>query len=221
LFIDEIHALSSNLAEVLYTAMEEFKMHICIDHKTVTVPTVPFTLIGATTAPGLVPKPLLSRFRITARLELYSVEDLALIAEQMAGKQHFRIAAEAAVDIAKRSRGTARLVRNFIDRSIDVTVNRNNQFISVTDTTEAFKMLSINDEGLNAFEVDLLRKLSEQYADKPVGVETLAMLMDEDIESFKQNYEPYLLQKGYIARTSEGRMLTPRGADVINKEEEC
>lgn len=222
LFIDEIHALPLKMAEVLYTAMEEFKMHVCIDTKTITVDTVPFTLIGATTAPGLVPKPLLSRFRINARLELYAVEDLALIAEQMAKKQNFNIASEAAMDIAKRSRGTARLVRNFVDRSIDATVSRNDKnalpFITINDTTAAFTMLGINADGLNGFEVDLLRKLSDQYNNKPVGVETLAMLMNEDLDSFKQNYEPYLIQKGYIAKTNEGRVLTQRGAEVVAME---
>ena len=218
LFIDEIHAMPLKMAELLYKAMEEFKMQVCVNNYTVMVPTVPFTLIGATTAPGLVPKPLLSRFRINARLDLYSIEDLALIAEQMADKQSFKMSKEAAVEIAKRSRGVARLVRNFVDRSIDVTVSKGDTMVTCVDTDAAFDLLGINSEGLNIFEMDLLKKLSEQYAGQAVGVETLAMLMNEDVDSFKQNYEPYLIQKGYIAKTNEGRRLTQRGAEIVKVE---
>ena len=221
LFIDEIHALPQKMAEVLYMPMEVFKIQLCIDTKTLIVDTVPFTLIGATTAPGLVPKPLLSRFKITTRLELYSPEELAEIAGQMADKQNFKVSAEAAMEIARRARGTARLVRNFIDRSIDIAVSRGNSQITGPDAVAAFEMLGIDSNGLNSFERSLLQKLAEQYPGKSVGVETLAALMDEDVESFKRNYEPYLIRQGYLAKTNDGRIITQRGIELAKEETLC
>jgi len=219
LFIDEIHALHVKAAETLYTAMEEFKVHMIVSNQAITVPTVPFTLVGATTLPGLIPKPLLSRFRLVVPLADYSETELKQIVAQTVNGLNFAITDEATQDVARRSRGSVRLIKNFVNSIIDYTVTTHTELVTIKETDTAFRMLGISQNGLTPGELKLLKVLAAEYADKAVGVETLAGIMNEDLDSFKSMYEPYLLRQGYLSKTSGGRILTERGAHVIDTED--
>ncbi|HML19870.1 MAG TPA: Holliday junction branch migration DNA helicase RuvB [Candidatus Dependentiae bacterium] len=210
LFIDEIHRMPSNVEEVLYNAMEHFCVDVIIGQgagaKSVNLPIQPFTLIGATTKSGMISAPLRTRFGITERLEYYADQELADIVTQSARYLSIVIDANAAFHIGKCSRGTPRIAKKLLRRVRDFAQVKHISTISIDLTLEAFKFLGI-EEGLNRIDNMLLQKIVEHFNGGPVGLETLACLIGEDSETVENVYEPYLLRKGYLEKTTRGRQI--------------
>jgi len=211
LFIDEIHRMPSNVEEVLYNAMEHFCVDVIIGQgagaKSVNLPIQPFTLIGATTKSGMISAPLRTRFGITERLEYYADQELADIVTQSARYLSIVIDANAAFHIGKCSRGTPRIAKKLLRRVRDFAQVKHISTISIDLTLEAFEFLGIDEEGLNRIDNMLLQKIVEHFNGGPVGLETLACLIGEDSETVENVYEPYLLRKGYLEKTTRGRQI--------------
>lgn len=211
LFIDEIHRMPSNVEEVLYNAMEHFCVDVIIGQgagaKSVNLPIQPFTLIGATTKSGMISAPLRTRFGITERLEYYTDQELADIVTQSARYLSIVIDANAAFHIGKCSRGTPRIAKKLLRRVRDFAQVKHISTISIDLTREAFEFLGIDEEGLNRIDNMLLQKIVEHFNGGPVGLETLACLIGEDSETVENVYEPYLLRKGYLEKTTRGRQI--------------
>jgi len=211
LFIDEIHRMPSNVEEVLYNAMEHFCVDVIIGQgagaKSVNLPIQPFTLIGATTKSGMISAPLRTRFGITERLEYYADQELADIVTQSARYLSIVIDANAAFHIGKCSRGTPSIAKKLLRRVRDFAQVKHISTISIDLTLEAFEFLGIDEEGLNRIDNMLLQKIVEHFNGGPVGLETLACLIGEDSETVENVYEPYLLRKGYLEKTTRGRQI--------------
>jgi Holliday junction DNA helicase RuvB len=211
LFIDEIHRMPSNVEEVLYNAMEHFCVDVIIGQgagaKSVNLPIQPFTLIGATTKSGMISAPLRTRFGITERLEYYTDQELADIVTQSARYLSIVIDTEAALHIGKCSRGTPRIAKKLLRRVRDFAQVKHIHTITIDITREAFQFLGIDDDGLNRIDNMLLQKMVEHFNGGPVGLETLACLIGEDSETVENVYEPYLLRKGYLEKTTRGRQI--------------
>ncbi|MBE5744440.1 MAG: Holliday junction branch migration DNA helicase RuvB [Clostridiales bacterium] len=210
LFIDEIHRLRHNIEEILYPAMEDFSLDIIMGKgpsaRTVQIPLKKFTLIGATTKAGMLSSPLRDRFGVMLRLELYSTEELAEIATRSAKTLDYEIDKQAALEIAKRSRGTPRIVNRLLKRVRDFSSVLGHSEILKSDAELALSRLDIDDLGLDATDKNLLLSLIEKFNGGPVGLETLAATINEDKDTIEDVYEPYLLQLGFIARTTRGRV---------------
>ncbi len=210
LFIDEIHRLRHNIEEILYPAMEDFSLDIIMGKgpsaRTVQIPLKKFTLIGATTKAGMLSSPLRDRFGVMLRLELYSTEELAEIATRSAKTLDYEIDKQAALEIAKRSRGTPRIVNRLLKRVRDFSSVLGHNEILKSDAELALSRLDIDGLGLDATDKNLLLSLIEKFNGGPVGLETLAATINEDKDTIEDVYEPYLLQLGFIARTTRGRV---------------
>ena len=210
LFIDEIHRLRHNIEEILYPAMEDFSLDIIMGKgpsaRTVQIPLKKFTLIGATTKAGMLSSPLRDRFGVMLRLELYSTEELAEIATRSSKTLDYEIDKQAAIEIAKRSRGTPRIVNRLLKRVRDFSSVLGHDEILKSDAELALSRLDIDDLGLDATDKNLLLSLIEKFNGGPVGLETLAATINEDKDTIEDVYEPYLLQLGFIARTTRGRV---------------
>lgn len=210
LFIDEIHRLRHNIEEILYPAMEDFSLDIIMGKgpsaRTVQIPLKKFTLIGATTKAGMLSSPLRDRFGVMLRLELYSTEELAEIATRSAKTLDYEIDKQAAIEIAKRSRGTPRIVNRLLKRVRDFSSVLGHNEILKSDAELALSRLDIDGLGLDATDKNLLLSLIEKFNGGPVGLETLAATINEDKDTIEDVYEPYLLQLGFIARTTRGRV---------------
>lgn len=211
-FIDEIHRLKIELEEILYTAMEDGKIDIMIGEgisaKSVRLSLSKFTLIGATTKMGLLSTPLQSRFSIIEYIEYYTEEEITQILLQSAKIIHIKMDLKSAIEIAKRSRGTPRIANNLLKRIRDFAEFENKSQIDFTITIKAFKKLEIDEYGLNKIDKKLLQVMKKHYNGGPVGIETLSMSIGESSRTIEEHYEPYLLQKGFLARTRSGRVLT-------------
>jgi Holliday junction DNA helicase RuvB len=211
LFIDEIHRMPSNVEEVLYNAMEHFCVDVIIGQgagaKSVSLPLQPFTLIGATTKSGMISAPLRTRFGITERLEYYTDHELADIVTQSARHLSLNIWSEAALYIGKCSRGTPRIAKKLLRRVRDFAQVQHKGTVDIDLTRSALKFLGIDEEGLTRIDNVLLQKLVEHFNGGPVGLETLACLIGEDSETVENVYEPYLLRKGYLEKTTRGRQI--------------
>ena len=221
LFIDEIHRLSKAVEEFLYPAMEQFKIDFIIDKgpyaKTINFNLKPFTLIGATTRSGLLASPLRNRFGIFHHLEFYAAEDLKIIVLQSARKLNVEITDEAALEIARRSRGTPRIANRLLRRVRDFNQVKAKNAQVVTETVEqAMGILGIDDAGLDDIDIRLLRVLNDHYKGGPVGVESLAATLNEEVDTIVDVIEPYLLKNGFLKRTSRGRELTESAIKHIN-----
>lgn len=221
LFIDEIHRLPANVEEYLYSAMEDYKIQIVIDQgvhaRTVELSLQRFTLIGATTREGLLTSPFRARFGIFERLEPYGVEDLAAIVKRSASLLGVEIVPEAAETIARRSRGTPRVANRYLARIRDVAQVRSGNKISAKVAEEGFKMLEVDEAGLEALHRRILGVLVGAGG-QPVGLKTLAVSVGEEEETIEVVYEPFLIQEGLVAKTSRGRKATDKAFTHLGAE---
>lgn len=214
LFIDEIHRLPTAVEEILYSAMEDFYVDIMIGtgetSHAVHLDLPPFTLIGATTRAGMLSNPLRDRFGIVGHMVYYEDDDLTQIVERTADIFGAEIAPEAAVSLAKRSRGTPRIANRLLKRVRDVAQIKGSGVIDLAISDQALAMLDVDSEGLDYVDQKILRALIEAYNGGPVGLGTLSVYISEDRDTVEDMYEPYLIQKGFIMRTRTGRLATPK-----------
>ncbi len=219
LFIDEIHRLNHNVEEILYPAMEDFVLDFIIGKgpsaKNVQLPLARFTLIGATTRAGMLSTPLRDRFGVICRLETYSQDELTEIVERASKMLEIDIEKSAAVEIAKRSRGTPRIANRLLRRVRDYAMFKGHKGILLEDAKGALKMLGIDELGLDNIDIRLLSAMAEKFSGKPCGLDTLAATINEDANTIEDVYEPYLLQLGFIARSPRGRILLKKGYEHI------
>ncbi len=213
LFIDEIHRLSKSVEEILYPALEDFTLDIVIgkgpSSKSIRLDLPKFTLIGATTKAGSLTTPLRDRFGIIHRLELYSPEDLATIVKRSSKILNVNIDEEAAVEIARRSRGTPRIANRLLKRVRDYAIVLGDGHITLKIAKHALNKLEIDELGLDDIDRKLLETMIVQYGGRAVGIEALAATVGEEIDTIEDVYEPYLIQIGFIARTLRGRKVLP------------
>ncbi len=212
LFIDEIHRLHSNVEEILYPAMEDYKLDIIIGQgpaaRTVKIDLPPFTLIGATTRAGLLTSPLRDRFGMMLKLEFYNSEELKQIIMRGAGILNTRMDDKAALEIASRSRGTPRIAHRILRRIRDFADILNDGYISVDIAREGLSRLEIDSEGLDNQDRNLLLSIIDKYDGGPVGVDTLAATLSEERDTIEDVIEPYLIYRGFVKKTPRGRMAT-------------
>jgi Holliday junction DNA helicase RuvB len=215
LFVDEIHRLSSAVEEILYPALEDFRLDIVIGQgpaaRTLTLDLPPFTLVGATTRTGLLTTPLRDRFGITFRLSYYEPVELTTIVHRSARILGVRLCDEAAVEIARRSRGTPRVANRILRRVRDVAEVRHSGEITAEVAWEALELLEVDEEGLERTDRELLEAIVQKFSGGPVGLSTLAVSLGEEPDTIEDVYEPYLLQLGFIQRTPRGRIVTDLG----------
>ena len=219
LFIDENHRLNHAVEEVLYPAMEDFVLDIVIGKgpaaRSIRLDIPRFTLIGATTRSGLLTGPLRDRFGINARLDYYTVEELARIVERSARILDVPIDADGAVEIASRSRGTPRLANRLLKRVRDYAQVRRDGVVSAAVAMEALSFFEVDEMGLDWMDNKILTTLAVTFAGRPVGLSTLASAVGEDPGTVEDMFEPFLLQQGLIDRTSKGRVATPRAYEHL------
>ncbi len=211
LFIDEIHRMATSVEEVLYSAMEHFRVDVIIGQgvgaKSVSLPLNPFTLIGATTKSGAISAPLRSRFGISERLDFYDDQDLAEIVLQSAKFLKLNISDRAALSIAKSSRGAPRIAKKILRRVRDFAQVRNNNIADDSIVEQALQFLSIDSDGLTKVDNMIIKTIIKSFSGGPVGVETLAALVGEDRETLEDVYEPFLMRKGYLEKSARGRQI--------------
>ncbi len=215
LFIDEIHRLQPAIEEILYPAMEDFQLDLIIGEgpgaRTVRIDLAPFTLIGATTRSGLLATPLRDRFGIPLRLVFYTTEELTRIIRRMAGKLAMTLTPEGAAEIARRSRGTPRIAGRLTRRIRDFAAVAGTKIIDAQTADAALTRLDVDQSGLDAMDIRYLRRLADHHNGGPAGVETLAAALAEARDTLEDVVEPYLIQEGFLLRTSRGRMLGNAG----------
>jgi Holliday junction DNA helicase RuvB len=215
LFVDEIHRMSRTAEEILYPALEDFRIDIVMGEgaaaRTLTLDLPPFTLVGATTRTGLLTTPLRDRFGLTFRLDYYEDDELGSIVHRSARILGVEIAADAAEELARRSRGTPRIANRILRRVRDVAEVRHRGAITTDIAQEALVLLEIDEQGLDREARELLRTIALKFDGGPVGLSTLAASLGEEQETIEDVYEPYLLQLGYIQRTPRGRTITSLG----------
>ena len=213
LFIDEIHRLSKNVEEILYPALEDYTLDIIIGKgptaRSIRLDLPKFTLIGATTKAGSLSTPLRDRFGIVNRLELYSIENLTKIVKRTAKILEVKIEENAAIEVARRSRGTPRIANRLLKRVRDYAAVLGDGEINLKITKHALNKLEIDELGLDEIDRKLLETMIVQYSGRPVGIEALAVTIGEEVDTIEDVYEPYLIQIGFIARTLRGRMVLP------------
>lgn len=212
LFIDEIHRINASVGEVLYPAMEDFKLDIIIGQgpsaKAIRLDLPRFTLIGATTRTGLLSAPLRDRFGFVAGLEFYTTEDLKKIIERSAKIIGIPITDEGSYEIAKRARGTPRVAIRLIRRIRDYAQVEGNGAIDLNITKKALSMLDIDHLGFDRMDIKILKAIVEKFSGGPVGIDTIAAAISEESDTLEEVYEPYLIQCGMLERTSRGRIAT-------------
>jgi Holliday junction DNA helicase RuvB len=215
LFIDEIHRLNAAVEEILYPALEDFRLDIVVGQgpaaRTLTLDLPPFTLVGATTRTGLLTTPLRDRFGMTFRLGYYEAGELAEIVCRSARILDVSITDEAADEIARRSRGTPRVANRILRRVRDVAQVRHAGEITSEISAEALELLEVDQEGLERIDRELLQAIVHKFGGGPVGLSTLAVSLGEEPDTIEDVYEPYLLQLGFIQRTPRGRIVTDLG----------
>jgi Holliday junction DNA helicase RuvB len=212
LFIDEIHRLSPVVEEILYPALEDFQIDIMIGEgpaaRSVKIDLPPFTLVGATTRAGMLTNPLRDRFGIVARLEFYSPEELTRIVTRSAALLSITVAPEGALEIARRSRGTPRIANRLLRRVRDFAEVRAEGAITLAVAASALSMLDVDASGLDVMDRKLLSTVLEKFGGGPVGVDNLAAAIGEERDTIEDVLEPYLIQQGFLQRTSRGRVAT-------------
>lgn len=222
LFIDEIHRLNPNVEEVLYSAMEDFKIDVMIGEgpaaRSVRIGLPHFTIIGATTRTGLITSPLRDRFGILIRLNYYDAEDLKKIIFRNANSLNIDISEDGATEIAQRSRGTPRIAIRLLKRVYDFAIVKNKNFIDKDIANKALKELEIDKKGFDFFDRKFIKYIIENYSGGPVGIETLAAGLSEQRDSLEDVVEPYLIQQGYLQRTPRGRVLTQKCFEYFDGE---
>jgi Holliday junction DNA helicase RuvB len=215
LFVDEIHRLNRAVEEILYPALEDFRLDIVVGQgpaaRTLTLDLPPFTLIGATTRTGLLTTPLRDRFGMTFRLDYYERDELTTIVRRSARIVGVEIDDEAADEIAGRSRGTPRIANRILRRVRDVAEVRHQGVVTTAVAAEALALLEVDGVGLERTDRELLRAIADKFGGGPVGLSTLAVALGEEPDTIEDVYEPYLLQLGFIQRTPRGRIVTELG----------
>jgi len=219
LFIDEIHRLNKVAEEILYPAMEDFYLDMNTGKgqslKTLRVPVPKFTLIGATTKAGSLSGPLRDRFGIIHRLEFYSHEELTAVVKRTADILKIQITDDGAKTVAKCSRGTPRIANRLVKRVGDFAIVKYNGIITEEIANEALKALNIDKHGLDNTDKTMLKLIAEKYSGGPVGIETIAAALGEDVRTIEEVYEPFLLQEGFLQRTPRGRKITSYAMKVL------
>lgn len=222
LFVDEIHRLNHQIEEILYPAMEDFFLDIVIGKgpaaRSIRIDVPRFTLVGATTRTGLLTGPLRDRFGISYRLDYYTTEELAVIVTRSAGILGVDIDAQGAAEIASRSRGTPRLANRLLKRVRDYAQVKREGKITWEVAAEALEFFEIDAMGLDTMDVRILRALCQTFRGRPVGLTTVASAVSEDPSTLEDVYEPYLLQRGLIVRTPQGRQATFAAFDHLGIE---
>ncbi|HSJ67810.1 MAG TPA: Holliday junction branch migration DNA helicase RuvB [Anditalea sp.] len=220
LFIDEIHRLNPVVEEYLYSAMEDFRIDIMLDSgpnaRSVQISLNPFTLIGATTRSGLLTSPLRARFGINARLEYYDAKLLTTIVIRSASILATPIDEVAAYEIARRSRGTPRIANNLLRRTRDFAEIKGNGTITLEISKIALDALDVDENGLDEMDNRILMTIIDKFKGGPVGLSTIATACGEEAETIEEVYEPFLIQEGYLKRTSRGRMATEMAFKHLN-----
>ena len=223
LFIDEIHRLSPVIEEILYPAMEDYRLDIMIGEgpsaRSVKLDLPPFTLIGATTRAGMLTNPLRDRFGIVARLEFYDQKELSKIVQRSAKLLDVEIDSKGALEIAKRSRGTPRIVNRLLRRVRDYADVKANGKINELVADEALKMLDVDMVGLDLMDRRLLEAIIEKFSGGPVGLDNLASAIGEEKDTIEDVIEPYLIQQGYLMRTPRGRVASPKAYNHFGLQE--
>lgn len=215
LFIDEIHRMPSYIEEILYPAMEDFEIDLVIGgegkSKSIKINLPPFTLVGATTRSGDLSSPLRDRFGIISKLEYYTYEELKGIVKRTSSVFNIQIDDDAAMEIAKRSRKTPRIANRLFKRVRDFAIVEGDGVINLDITEKALKRLNVDDNGLDSIDKEYLNSLINKFNGGPVGVETIATSIGEEVTTIEDVVEPYLLQEGFIKRTRSGRIATEKG----------
>jgi holliday junction DNA helicase RuvB len=219
LFVDEIHRLNRAIEEILYPALEDFRLDIIVGQgaaaRTLTLDLPPFTLVGATTRTGLLTTPLRDRFGMTFRLDYYDAAELGSIVRRSARILDVEIEDEAADEIARRSRGTPRVANRILRRVRDVAQVRFDGVITRDVAHEALELLEVDGFGLEKMDRDLLATILSKFGGGPVGLSTLAVALGEEPDTIEDVYEPYLLQLGFLQRTPRGRVVTDLGREQL------
>lgn len=221
LFIDEIHRLSTVVEEYLYAAMEDYRIDIMIDTgpnaRSIQLSLHPFTLIGATTRSGLLSSPLLSRFAIKSRLEYYTSETLYKIIQRAAGILSVKITSDAAMEIARRSRGTPRIANGLLRRVRDFAQVLHNGVIDLGITQHSLRALNVDEHGLDEMDNKILVTIIDKFKGGPVGINTIATAVGEESGTIEEVYEPFLIQEGFLKRTPRGREATEKAYTHLGK----
>ncbi len=214
LFVDEIHRMPIAVEEVLYPALEDFKLDLVIGQgpgaRTVKIDLEPFTLVGATTKIGLLSSPLRDRFGVILRLEFYSPHELAKIVKRTARILQITITNDGALEIGRRSRGTPRIANRLLRRVRDFCAVQGLTTIEAQAASDALLRMDVDESGLDQMDRKLLSVLIEHYNGGPAGLKTLAVACSEDVRTIEDIYEPYLIQSGFLKRTPRGRMATAK-----------
>ena len=212
LFVDEIHRMPRPVEEVLYPALEDFKLDVVIGKgpsaRTIRLDLPRFTLVGATTRLGLITLPLRERFGFTPRLDYYDREELALVVKRSAGILEVEVEEDGAEEIATRSRGTPRIANRLLRRVRDYAQVRRDGRVTLETAADALALFEVDERGLDRVDLQLLTALAERFGGGPVGLSTLAAAVGEETGTLEEVYEPYLLQIGFLQRTPRGRMAT-------------
>ncbi len=221
LFIDEIHRLNRVIEEYLYPAMEDFTLDIIIDKganaRSVQLKLPRFTLVGATTRAGLITSPLRARFGVTFRLDFYTPEQLQLIVRRSAKILGIEIQKDAALEIARRSRGTPRIANRLLRRVRDFAQIAGQETISLPMSKDALMRMDVDEGGLDDMDKRIILSIIDKFNGGPVGLNTLAMSIGEESDTIEEVYEPYLIQEGFVQRTPRGRMATELAYEHFNR----
>lgn len=221
LFIDEIHRMPKFIEEILYPAMEDFTLDIIIgsdgNSRNIKIDLPPFTLVGATTRSGDLTSPLRDRFGIVSKLQFYTVPELTQIIERTARVLGIEIDKEAAVELASRSRGTPRIANRLLKRVRDFANVLGNGVIDKKITEIALERLKVDKNGLDSTDRDLLLTIIDKFNGGPVGIDAISSSIGEEATTIEDVYEPYLLQQGFLKRTSRGRIVTDYGYQVLGR----
>jgi Holliday junction DNA helicase RuvB len=220
LFIDEIHRMHITVEEILYSAMEDFRLDILIGQgasaRTMQIDIVPFTLIGATTRSGLLSNPLRDRFMANLHFDYYKAEELSQIISNNAVKLKLDLHDQAKLEIAKRSRGTPRIANRILRRVRDYSLIDECDSVDITVVNKALNLLDIDSLGLDTMDRKILNVISDYYKGGPVGIEALSATLGEDKQTIEEVYEPFLLKEGLILRTPRGRTLSDKALNHIS-----
>nr|WP_303873892.1 Holliday junction branch migration DNA helicase RuvB [Tepidanaerobacter acetatoxydans] len=224
LFIDEIHRLHPSVEEILYPAMEDFALDIMVGKgpsaRSMRLNLSPFTLVGATTKAGRLTSPLRDRFGMSLHLDFYKISDLVTIIKRSAALLKVDIEQKAAERIALCSRGTPRLANRLLKRIRDFAQVRGDGVITMDITEEGLRLLEIDSHGLDQNDRRLLLTVIDKFGGGPVGIESIAAALNEDVSTIEDIYEPYLIQEGYIFRTARGRIVSDKAYDHLDKKRE-
>ena len=219
LFIDEIHRMPRFIEEILYPAMEDYTLDIIIggegSSRSIKIDLPPFTLVGATTRAGDLSSPLRDRFGIMSHLDYYTIEDLTTIIKRTARVFDVEIDDEAAIELAKRSRGTPRIANRLLKRVRDFSIVNGNSIIDMEITKSSLDRLKVDNEGLDETDHKLLEAIIYKFSGGPVGIDALASSIGEEASTIEDVYEQYLLQNGYLKRTNRGRIVTEKAYDHL------